>query len=153
MTQHQNFFDFALCFSLRRLVQVVFFRLNCHHFFFFCFNYYSDFYSSLKLLYVHQMIENHLIDDWKFLIYLSVYSYIFASVIIFIVCIYINLYLFLRFFFMSQRICTRCAYNHFIHEFLDSNSTCVLNLCSSLFINLPVYSYILYASYMLHNTC
>ncbi len=63
-------------FSLRWLVQVVFSRLNCHHFFFFRFNYHSDFYDSLKSLYVHQMIENHLIDDWNFLICLSVYSYI-----------------------------------------------------------------------------
>ncbi len=140
-------------FSLRWLVQVVFSRLNCHHFFFFRLNYHSDFYDSLKSLYVHQVIENHLIDDWNFLICLSVYSYISASVIIFIVRVYINLYLFLRFFFMSQRICTRCAHNHLIHDFFDSNSTRVLNLCSSLFIDLPVYSYTLYASYILHSTC
>jgi len=101
-------------------------------FFFFCLNYHSDFYSSLKSLYIHQMIKNHLIDNWNFLIYLPVYSYTSASVIIFIVHVYINLYLFLWFFFMSQRICTHCAHNHFIHEFLDSNSTHVLNLCSSL---------------------
>ncbi len=139
-------FDLALCFSLRRLVQVVFFRLNYYHFFFFRLNYHSDFYSSLKSLYVHQMIENHLINYWNFLTCLSVYS-------TFIVRVYHNLYLFLRFFFMSQRNCTRCAYNRLIHEFFNSNSTRVLNLCSSLFIDLPVYSYTLYASYMLHSTC
>jgi len=86
--------------------------------------------------------------------YISVYShYLSASVVIFIVCIYINLYLFLWFFFMSQCICTRCAHNYLIYEFLNSNSTYVLNLCSSLFIDLFVYSYTLYALYMLHNIC
>jgi len=86
--------------------------------------------------------------------YISVYfHYLSASVVTFIVRVYINLYLFLRSFFMSQRTCTRCAHNRPIHEFLDSNSTRVLNLCSSLFTDLPVYSYILYASYMLHSTC
>ncbi len=123
-------FNPALCFSLRWPVQVVFFRLNYHHSFFFRLNYHSVFYSSLKSLYVHQMIENHLIDDWNFLICLSVYSYTFASVIIFIVRVYINLYLFLRSFFMSQRICIHCAHNHLINDFFDSNSTRILNLCS-----------------------
>jgi hypothetical protein len=48
-------FDPALCFCLRGPVQVVFFRLNYHHFFFFRLNYHPDFYSSLKSLYVHQI--------------------------------------------------------------------------------------------------
>jgi len=77
---------------------------------------------------LHQVIENHLLN-FSFTC-LPVYSYISASVVIFIVRVYINLYLFLRSFFMSQRICTRCAHNHLIHDFVDSNSTCVLNLCS-----------------------
>jgi len=56
-------FNPALCFSLRRPVQVVSVRFNYHHSFFFRLNYHPDFYSSLKSLYVHQMIENHLTDD------------------------------------------------------------------------------------------
>ncbi len=125
-------FNLALCFWLHWLIQVVFFHSNYHSFFFFCLNYYSDFYDSLKSLYIHQMIENHLINDWNFLflICLPVYSYISASVVILIVCIYINLYLFLQSLFMSQRICTHYAHNHLVHEFFNSNSTCVLNLCS-----------------------
>ncbi len=118
-------------FSLRWLMQVVFSHLNCHHFFFFCFNYYSDFYDSLKSLYIHQMIENYLINNWNFLIYLFVYIYIFASVIIFIVYIYINLYLFLWFFFMFQCICTRCAHNYLLDQFIESNSVYILTLCLS----------------------
>ena len=118
-------------FSLRWSVQVVFSRLNCHHFFFFRLNYHPDFYDSLKSLYVHQMIENYLINDWNFLTCLSIYSYISASVIIFIVRVYLNLYLFLRSFFMSKRICTRCAHNHSLDQFVESNSVHVLALCLS----------------------
>jgi len=100
---------------------------------------------------LHQVTENPLLKFSSTC--LPVYSYIPAPVVTFIVRVYINLYLFLRLFFMSQRICTHCAHNRPIHEFFDSNSTRVLNLCSSLFTDLPVYSYTLYASYMLHSTC
>ncbi len=81
-------------------------------------------------------------SNWKF----SFHIYLHASTLY---AIYLNLYLFLWFFFMFQHICTCCAYNHLIYNFFNSNSTYVLNLCLSLFINLPVYSYTLYASYML----
>jgi len=156
VTQHQNFSTSHYVFSLRWLVQVIFSRLNYHHFFFFYLNYHSDFYCSLKLLYIHQMIKYHLVKLKNFidlficlLVHLHTFiTYLHLSLSI-LYAIYINLYS----FFMSQRICTRCAHNHLIHEFLDSNSTYVLNLCSFLFINLSVYSYTLYASYMLHSTC
>ncbi len=111
--------DPALCFSLRWPVQVVFFRLNYH----------PDFYSSLKSLYVHQVIENHLTELKNF--------------IDLFICLSVPLHTSI----------TYCAHNRPIHEFLDSNSTHVLNLCSSLFTDLPVHSYTLYASYMLHSTC
>ncbi len=84
-------FNLALCFSLRRLVQVVSVHFNYHHFFFFRLNYHSDFYSSLKSLYVHQMIENHLIDDWNFLTCLPVYSYMSTSSIISSYCQALNM--------------------------------------------------------------
>ncbi len=128
-------------------MQVVFFRSNYHHFFFFRLNYHSDFYSSLKSLYIHQMIKNHLIELKNFIdLFICLLVHICILSLLICICRY---YL----FFMSQHICTRCAHNHLIHEFLDFNSTCVLNLCSSLFIDLSVYSYTLYALYMLHSTC
>jgi len=138
-------------------MQVVFSRLNYHHFFFFRLNYHSDFYCSLKSLYEHQMIENHLIELENFIdLFTCLLVHICILSLLICICRYLYCTRFILIFisfFMSQRICTRCAHNRPIYEFLDSNSTRVLNLCSSLFIDLPVYSYTLYASYMLHSTC
>ena len=78
VTQHQNFFDPALCFFAALTRASRFFRLNCHHFSFFRFNYHPDFYSSLKSL--HQMTENHLIELEIFIPYISAcFHYLSAS--------------------------------------------------------------------------
>jgi len=91
-------FNFALCFWLCWLMQVIFFRLNYHHFFFFRLNYHSDFYSSLKSLYIHQMIENHLINDWNFLIYLFVQNTYLYTLIIYLHLLLSSLYAYISIF-------------------------------------------------------
>ena len=103
-------FDFALCFWLRWLVQVVFFRSNYHYFFFFRLNYHSDFYSSLKLLYIHQMIENHLIDDWNFL-YLFICLFVHICICHYSHCtrIYQSLSLFTIVFHVSTHLYSLCS--------------------------------------------
>ncbi len=106
-------FDPALCFSLRRPVQVVFFRLNYHHFFFFRLNYHPDFYSSLKSLYVHQVIGNHLTELKNFIdlftclsVHLHTFiTYLHLSLSI-LYAIYINLYLF---FHVSTHLYSLCS--------------------------------------------
>jgi len=78
---------------------------------------------------LHQVTENPLLKFSSTC--LPVYPYIPAPVVTFIVRVYINLYLFLRSFFMSQRICTRCAYNHLLDQFVESNSAHVFRLIAS----------------------
>ena len=97
-------------FSLRWLVQVIFFCLNCHHFFFFHFNYHSDFYDSLKSLYIHQMIKNHLINNWNFLdlficlfVHICIYHYLYCT------RIYQSLSLFMIVLHVSTHLYSLCS--------------------------------------------
>ncbi len=100
--------------SWRRPVQVVSFRLNYHHYF----------YRLLKSLYVKCYIRWPLITWSNIEIFIDLFTCLPVHTF-YAICISIFI-----FFFMSQRICTCCAHNHLIHEFFDSNSTRVLNLCS-----------------------